>query len=319
MNILFKGVFGSRLYSTNNESSDYDYKGIFLVPIRDCILGGYSRNINIKTNTEKNVKNSAEDSDTELYALQEFIKLALQGQTVAIDMLSTPKDKTLISSPEWEILVANRKRFYTKRMSAFIGYSKSMQCKFTQRAEKLNVFRDTLKILEGIKTSFPLEANLWDIWNLLPEDNNRKKIEVDSNRSSKNRWVYEVNGKKLQSFASIDYAIEILKIQIEDYGKRVRQAAETNNIDKKSLHHAFRVALELKQILKEGDLVFPLPETQFLKQIKYGELDFFKDGLEVKFANLLDEIEYLIQKSSLPDKPDRDWANNFILSCYKIS
>lgn len=319
MHTIFKGIFGSKLYSTDNELSDTDTKGIFIVPIRDCILGGYSRNINIKTNLEKNVKNSAEDSDTELYALQEFIKLALQGQTVSIDMLSTPKDKTLITSPEWEILVKNRKRFYTKRMSAFIGYSKSMQCKFTQRAEKLNSFKDTLKILEGIKVSFPLEETLWSVWNLLPEDNNRKKIEIDSNRSSKNRWVYEINGKKLQSFASIDYAIEILNIQIEDYGKRVKEAAETNNIDKKSLHHAFRVAFELKQILKEGDLIFPIPETKFLKQIKYGELDFFKDELEIKFSNLLDEIEDLIQKSSLPDKPDRDWANNFILSCYKIS
>jgi len=237
-------------------------------------------------------------------------------------MLSTPKDKTLITSPEWEILVANRKRFYTKRMSAFIGYSKSMQCKFTQRAEKLNVFRDTLKLFENIRSTYnltqlyPNGLILWDVWNLLPEDNNRKKIEVDSNRTSKNRWVYEVNGKKLQSFASIDYAIEILKIQIEDYGKRVRQAAETNNIDKKSLHHAFRVAFELKQILKDGDLIFPLPETQLLKQIKYGELDFFKDDLETKFADLLDEIEELCSNSSLPEKPDRKWAEDFIINCY---
>jgi predicted nucleotidyltransferase len=30
MNLIVKTIFGSRLYGTNNEESDLDYKGIYL-------------------------------------------------------------------------------------------------------------------------------------------------------------------------------------------------------------------------------------------------------------------------------------------------
>ncbi len=307
MNILFKGIFGSKLYSTDNENSDTDTKGIFIVPIRDCILGGYSRNINIKTNLEKNVKNSAEDSDTELYALQEFIKLALQGQTVAVDMLSTPKDKTLITSPEWEILVANRKRFYTKKMNAFLGYSRAIGLKYQNRAEKLNAFKDIVDFL----SKYDSKLQLKDIWSELPENEFYAKITDDQNRR-----FFEINGKKMQEFATIEFIKELVEIQISDYGKRVKQAVENGNIDWKGLSHAFRVAYELKQIIKTGDLIFPLEETEFIKQIKYGQLNFINDGLADKLQNLLDEVGDLCHSSNLPEKPDKKWADEFIISCY---
>lgn len=307
MNILFKGIFGSRLYETHSEDSDEDFKGLFLPTVKECILGGYSRNINIKTNLKKDVKNSAEDSDTELYALQEFIKLALQGQTVAVDMLSTPKDKTLITSPEWEILVNNRRRFYTKKMNAFLGYSRAIGLKYQNRAEKLNAFKDAAEIL----SKFDKKLQLKEIWDSLPENEFYSKITDDQNRK-----FFEINGKKMQEFATIEFVLELINIQISDYGKRVKQAVENGNVDWKGLSHAFRVAYELKQIIKEGDLVFPLPETEFIKQVKYGQLNFVNDGLADKLQNLLDEVGDLCHGSSLPEKPDRKWAEDFIISCY---
>lgn len=316
MKILFKGVFGSKLYSTDNETSDTDYKGIFTPTIQECILGGYARNINIKTNDVKNVKNSAEDSDTELYALQEFIKLALQGQTVAIDILSSPKDKILISSPQWDVLQANKKRFYTKNMNSFCGYARAISLKYESRAEKLNAFKDTIKFLREHNGSLLLK----DIWDKLPENEFCKKIVQDNNfekSGNKDRYFYEINGKKMQEFASIDFVIELISIQISEYGKRVREAANNENFDSKGTSHAFRVAYELKQILETGDLVFPLKETAFIKQVKYGQLNFINDKLGEKLENLIDEVGDLIHSSSLPDKPDKKWADSFILACYE--
>ncbi len=307
MNILYKGIFGSRLYETHGETSDYDYKGIFTPTIQECILGGYARNINIKTNDVKNVKNSAEDSDTELYALQEFIKLALQGQTVAIDILSSPKDKILISSPQWDILQSNKKRFYTKSMNSFLGYSRAIGLKYGQRAEKLNSFKDILSFL----SLYNEDLLISDIWGSLPENQFYKKI-VDDN----GRRFFEINGKKMQEFASIKFVVELINIQISDYGKRVREAANNENFDFKGTSHAFRVAYELKQILETGDLVFPLQETEFIKQVKYGQLNFINDKLGEKLENLIDEVGDLIHSSNLPEKPDKKWADSFILACY---
>lgn len=308
MNILFKGIFGSKLYGTDGEGSDTDSKGIFLVPIHECILGGYSRNINIKTNLEKNVKNSSEDSDIELYALQEFVKLALQGQTVAIDCLSTPKDKTLITSPQWEILVANRKRFYTKNMHAHLGYSKAMLLKYSCRADKLNAFKDIYTFLSKYDGNLLLK----DIWGDLPEGEFYKKF-----TDEKDRRFFVINGKQMQEFATVDFVKQLINIQISDYGKRVRQAADNDNFDYKSIYHAFRVIYQVKQIIRTNDLIFPLPENKFLKDIKYGKYHFRNDGLGEKLEDLLDEVTKMCESSSLPEKPDRKWAEEFIISCYK--
>lgn len=308
MNILFKGVFGSKLYCTDNEFSDLDLKQIHIPTIQECILGGYSKNITIKTNDVQNVKNSAQDTDFESYALQEFIKLALQGQTVSIDMLATPKDKTFISSPEWEVLVKNRKRFYTKNMHSFCGFSKSMLLKYSCRAEKLNAFKD----FKGFLSKYNKNLLLKDIWEELPENEFYKKVTDD-----KDRKFFCINGKNMQEFATVDFVIQLIDIQIQDYGKRVRDAAQNQNFDTKSISHAFRVAYELKQIIESGDLIFPLPETEFIKKVKYGQLHFINDGLGQKLEDLLDEVGKLCETSSLPEKPDRKWADEFIISCYE--
>ena len=62
-------------------------------------------------------------------------------------------------------------------------------------------------------------AKLKDIWNKLPENEFYKKVTDDNNRN-----FYEINGRRMQEFATVDFIIDLVEIQISDYGKRVKEA-----------------------------------------------------------------------------------------------
>lgn len=86
LDILVKMKFGSHLYGTATSESDVDYKGVFLPSKEDILLGNIPKNYSFSTKVNGS-KNNPDDIDVELYSLHYFIKLACEGQTVALDML----------------------------------------------------------------------------------------------------------------------------------------------------------------------------------------------------------------------------------------
>ena len=83
MDLIVKMKFGSHLYGTNTVHSDVDYKGVFLPSKKELLLGAVPKCRNFSTNLGAQ-KNSQDDIDEEIYSLHYFLKLACQGQTVAI-------------------------------------------------------------------------------------------------------------------------------------------------------------------------------------------------------------------------------------------
>ncbi len=314
LNYLFSGVGGSKLYGTYSDASDTDLLSVFRPDIKEVVLGNFAKNITLKTNTSLGQKNGPQDVDNTAYAIHQFMHLLLQGQTVAMDMLHCPEDLSVVYTPEWRLLYKHRNAFYTKNMQAFIGYAKGMSLKYNERADKLNVFEQVLDFF----SQYNPDTILYDIWDYLPINANCKKVEIDANRNAKNKWCYEVCGKKLQGFATVGYASEVLQLQIDNYGDRVKKAVETGGCDFKALHHAFRVVYELQEIVETHDLKFPLRDAEFLKLIKYGKLDPLKTGLFTMLEDLTTEVADKMRVSDLPDKPDRKFAEDFILGLYSL-
>ena len=123
MNLIVKMVFGSHLYGTNTPDSDKDYKGVFMPTKEQIYLGKIPKSYHESSGNDHS-KNTKEDTDTEIYSLHYFIKLACEGQTVALDMLHAWGDKVIQFTPLWAEIVGNRQKFYTKNMSAFVGYAR---------------------------------------------------------------------------------------------------------------------------------------------------------------------------------------------------
>jgi len=171
----------------------------------------------------------------------------------------------------------------------------------------LNDAQRVLNFLDPLKFTY---NKLNDIWERLPIGEHIYKHQPNEKSTER---LYEVCGRKIGENAHLTYAYEIIKKFVDSYGGRAKQAAHNEGIDWKAVSHAFRAAYEVKQILTEGTITFPLKESQTLLLIKQGKLD-YNTIVAPELEHLMDEIEKLSKESSLPEKIDRNFWNNFIIN-----
>ena len=120
--VLFKCLSGSYLYGTNSESSDKDYKGVFLPNINDLILCKAPKHYTYSTGS-KTERNNSNDVDETYYSLHYFLELAAKGDTNAIDILFayTNKNAVIQTSDIWNEIINNTDKFLTKNVKAYLG------------------------------------------------------------------------------------------------------------------------------------------------------------------------------------------------------
>lgn len=311
MNILSKICIGSHLYGTNVPTSDHNYKGVFLPSMESLVLGSLGncqKSVNLNTSTD-NIKNTKDDIDYELYSLQHFLKLAQEGQTIAIEMLFAQTCFWEIRSSEWEWLHDNRHKFLCKDMRSFFGYCRTQATKYSVKGTRLMTIESALERLKF----FPYHKCLRDIWDDLPDLMYTSKYVEPINNAR--MWV--ICGRKFHDTACVQYVSENLMKIKEGYGQRAFAAKTNEGIDWKAVSHAFRVGYELKEILETGDLHFPLRDVEFLRDLKLGKYDFAKDNLDGRLDELLSGLEKMAEKSPLPDKVDMRFAKEWLVGLYK--
>ena len=77
--ILFKTLVGSHSYGTNIESSDFDYKGVFIQDIKDAYINGYKEEIQIS-------------KDEIYFELGKFISYCSNGNATYLELLYAPEN-----------------------------------------------------------------------------------------------------------------------------------------------------------------------------------------------------------------------------------
>jgi len=278
-----------------------DFKGIFLPTKREVLLGKVPKSYNFTTKP-KGVegKNTPEDIDTEIYSLHYFLKLALEGQTVAIDMLHAP-DSMIVEKDNrgiWEYLSNHRQMFYTKNLKAFVGYARRQASKYGIKGSRLNAAKEVLEVLAENSTNGDVLI-MKDIWHLLPTGEHLYFTEPDRHGNI----FYQVCGKKLGETIKVNYAYDIINKFYEEYGKRAHQAANNENIDWKAVSHAMRAAYQIREMLVDNTITFPLSNAKFILKVKNGELD-YNILVAPHLEAIMEEVENLTEGSTLPNKPD---------------
>lgn len=302
MDLIVRMKFGAHLYGTRTEQSDLDYKGVFM-PTRRQILLGRIPKCRLFTTGDGVSKNKAGDIDEEIYVLHYFIQLAAEGQTVAMDMLHAPEDFWTVHTPVWRAIVAQRSRFYTKRLHAFVDYARRQAAKYGIKGSRLHAAAQVLHLL---KNKNP-EQKLTDIWQDLPRIDHCHDMGQDPHGMR----LYQVCGKSFQESVRIGYVIPILEKFHNDYGERARLAAANENIDWKAVSHALRAAIQIREILTRGAIHYPLQEAPFLIQVKTGRLD-YTTQVAPALESLMEEVQQLLDQSNLPDQVDLQYWEDFI-------
>lgn len=306
--LVVKMIFGSHLYGTDTPDSDRDYAGVFLPTREQVLLGRMQRHFKQATGNDTS-KNLSTDVDFDCYNLHFFIDLACQGQTVAIDMLHAPEEMILRKSAVWDMIIDNRDKFYTKNLKAYVGYARKQAAKYGIKGSRLDAMDKVRKCLGSYAAHGQGVFVLNDVWDELPRGEHIAILPSGDERFE----FYEVCGRKFLQTVDVQDVYKVICSMYSKYGDRAKAAKENRGIDWKAVSHALRAGYEVKQLLIEKTITFPLANADYLKRVKTGMLDYTTEVAPV-LENLLDELEELSSESSLPDNADRQFWDDFIIS-----
>jgi len=119
-NTILSVVVGSRLHGTFDENSDYDYRGVFIVPLEEVLSPFRS---------PKETSWVEGQTDDTSYELRHFCKMCTQGNPSSLEVLvGIPK----LMTAKGEELRSLLPKFISKQrcFDAFVGYSRNQEKKF---------------------------------------------------------------------------------------------------------------------------------------------------------------------------------------------
>jgi predicted nucleotidyltransferase len=330
--VAFLTTYGSHLYGTSTPESDMDLKGVFIPKREDILLGRVSETLSFSSKPSgKGEKNTKDDLDCELYSYAYFLKLALSGQTVALEMLwgcdpdttqfydykmhTKQPDNILIYTEDWHHIAYMRKQFITKNMRAFMGYAKSQAVKYSLKGDKLNTAN---KVKEALELTYDVKSLIGESFhNLKVVFGNDENVEFTKDQNGLEMMV--VCKRAIQETVTVQYALEIVNNVIAKYGVRTKQAADNEGVDYKAVSHAYRIALELRELYLEERIILPFSFERclLLKDMKRGV--FPVNEIMDKLDFVMEDIELIANESKFPDdiSPEfREKCNQLIIETY---
>lgn len=322
LNVIVLMPFGSTLYGTevimddlidkeklesDKYLSDKDYKGIYLPTKEEIYLNKIPKSIKFDSKIDQSAKNTPDDIDCELYSLQYFIKMVLDGDTAAMDMLHCPEELLIRTTDIWKNMVTNRSRFYTKNLKTLVDYARGQAAKYGIKGSRLADAKNVLDFLNQFDPNLN-NPRLREIWDKLPIGKHINKIFDPKTKL----WMYEVCNRKIQETGKACYCRDIIQRFYNEYGERARKASNNEGVDWKAISHAIRAGYQLKEILNNGTITYPLADCEFIKKIKLARYSYF--CISIYLDCMVDELEMINKKSSLPMEPDYKFWNNFLIS-----
>lgn len=319
MKTIVKTYFGSHLYGTSTPESDVDFKEIYVPHARDILTGNVKEHMSKNTNNTSS-KNTKDDVDHELYSLKYFFKLAADGETVALDMLHTPPSLVVKSDlPNvWKYIQDNRSRFYTTNMKSYLGYVRKQASKYGVKGSRLAVLRQALKRSNEWGQYFDNGAviRLSHMKNVLPIGEFASWVETENEKTGKQTFYNLLDRKFQDTLTNKEFNAILVKLE-ENYGERARKAEANEGIDWKALSHACRGGLQLLEIYKTGDLVYPLQDAPFILDVKLGKHTF--KTVQEFLEDIVDQVEHAAEqaaKNGMQQKVDMSFWDDFLEQVY---
>jgi hypothetical protein len=320
MQNIVRVQFGSHLYGTNTPLSDLDYKSVHIPACSDIVMqkvaDSYRQPARRKVEGERN---NPDDVDDESFALHRFFELCVKGETLALDMLFAPEKNLITSSPIWEEIVANRYRLISKRSSAFVGYCRTQANKYGIKGSRVAASQAAYEFfakLESASTTAKIgEFSL--VLNRLTKEHpdHMAVIEKEHQTGIGTETYFECCNKLVPFTANVKLAREIYERVYNGYGDRAKKAQDNEGIDWKALSHAVRVGHEALELLHEHKITFPLSFKSYVLDVKLGKVP-FKQVAE-RIETLLVLVEEAEKVSTLPEKPNTRWINDFVYKHYR--
>lgn len=338
MELLFKAIVGSQSYGTNIETSDIDYKGVYISSLEDLF----------KIDVDDYL---AINKDESYFEVSKFLKLLSKANPTAIELLFTPDDCIVYKHPLFEEIIRNRDLFITKEcaktfykyaeseITKAIGTDKMMNWEKSEMVRKTPL--DFIYFINNDGSSIPLINYLEK--NGLRQDNcgiahanNTNGIyalyhDDTSNRECRFKGIIldDSTDVRLSSIPKNKKPLGLISFNKNGYSQHCKKynqytkwLSERNEqryvdveghnqkIDGKNMLHCVRLVDISKEIALTGKFNVRRPNAEYLKEIRKG-----KYNLETIVKNVqveLVDIDGLYKESNLPEICDIDVVNKIL-------
>lgn len=305
--IVLLGLGGSYSYGTNVETSDLDMRGIALNTKEEILTNERFEQFENKT------------TDTTIYGFNKIIKLLSNCNPNVIELLGLKLEHYLYISPIGYELLDNSHLFLSKKAAqAFGGYATSQLRRLDNKAvrtvDQEHRENHILNSIYNAAESFPEKYFEY------PEDSIKLYLD-DSIQEDMDKEIFmDVN---LKHYPLRDYKAMWSEMNsvVKDYaklGKRNKQVIEHQKLGKHMMHlvRLYYICfdiLENEKIItyreKEHDLLMSIRGGKYLDSNNQPIPEFFEivDALDKR-------LEYDKKNTSLPERPNYDKINEFVMS-----
>ena len=336
--VLFECLSGSRSYNIHKETSDFDYRGVYISPIDDIFGFDYKEQIN----DDKN--------DIVYYEVRRFLQLLKSNNPGLLEMLFTDESNIIYKHPLFDKILEHKDKFITKNCrNSFGGYAIGQ----IKKAKGLNkkivnpLPKERKRILDFCYTfdkqgAIPIKdwlldnlleqrdcglvniPNMHDIYGVYHSPNNYHNFKgiVQSEEHSNDVSLSSIP-KGLKPICHMSYNqtgyIKYCK-DYKEYWEWVEKrnpdryevtVSNGNNYDVKNLCHCIRLLRMASEIATQGKVIVKRPDYEYLMKIRNGELDY--DTILNEANSLIDRIDTEFDSSTLPSEIDSELVNNILI------
>jgi len=333
--LLFEVISGSRSFGLATENSDTDIKGVYYLSKEDFFGLNYIPQISNETN------------DITYYEIGRFTELLLKNNPNILEILATPEDCILYKNPLMDLY--KQEDFLSKLCKDTFGGYASAQI---QKARGLNkkIVNPVEKERKGIldfcvilENSNSIPAKNWlekrnflqELCGLvkMPHSKGLFALFYDKTGNKNYKGIFkseDSNEVSLSSIAKGEKSDAYLFFNQDAYStycknykeywdwvaKRNEDRYNTNqqhgkNYDSKNMMHTIRLLQSAVNIFRNNQLEIRVKNREELLDIKAGKWDY--DDLLLFSDQLIEELNFLSENSSLPDYPDQKKAEKLLI------
>jgi hypothetical protein len=335
--LLFKTLSGSRAYGTNKPTSDFDYRGVYILPIENLLGFNYIDQVNDLTN------------DITYYELGRFLQLLGTQNPNIIELFNMPEENIIYKHPMFEDILQHRDKFLSKVCKdSFGGYAiqqikkaRGLNKKIVNPVEKeRKSILDFCYVIQGYQTE-PLLTFIGaedidqkysglvkidharDVYSLFYDsfgDKGYKGIVNDDDTSNDVRLSSVEKGQ--HPIATLVYNKDGYTKYCKDYKeywnwveKRNDDRYQTNQehgkgYDSKNMMHCIRLTRMAVEIAEQKKVIVKRPDAEELLKIRNGDAEY--DDLLREAESTITRLDELYNNSGLPDQIDPGFVSDLL-------
>lgn len=288
-NLLWLGYRGSIAHGTHVPGSDpsgiddVDLIGVFVAPTDHYI--GLNR-------AKETVERKQGEWDVVHYELRHFLNLLLKSNPSVLSCLWLHYDYVIAANPIWSYIAHNRSAFASRQAyPAFTGYAYAQLQRMTRLQEKEP---EKLRKIAAIE----------------------EEIGYRESRTDDRMPMYfhpEYRGASLQSLRT---ERNNLKSQKGYMGEKRKALTEQHGYDTKNAAHLIRLLRMGIEFLETGEMQVRRKDADDLIAIKRGEWS--RGEVEQTSTDLFTRAKKAVQKSPLPEYPDKEKANEVCMEILRV-